>query len=182
MKLEGYHATVEHTRNILDNNNLKPKIMNYKALPGDLGTGTYFFKDNPELAKKFLEKMRPIRNIKIIKCTIEVDDNEVLDFNDLESQKFFNEFKALQLEKAKETFKRLKGKRACIDGIVMNLLVKTIKEKHGVSIKLIIKDTYTPTLDYSIEDKLLISNFPNGTELCVVDHRIVKKGEIYNGV
>lgn len=182
MKLVGYHATVELTRNILNRDKLKQKPTNFRALPGDLGSGTYFFKDDPELAKKFLEKRYPESKIKIIRCTIEVDDNEILDFNDADAQNEFNKFKTEQLETAKKTFKNIKGNRPCIDGIIINLLVKAIMKADNVPIKLIMKDTYTPTLEYALEDKMFISNFPNGTELCVIDHKIVTKGEIYSGV
>ena len=83
MKLIGYHATIQPSRTIIDDKgNLRKRKPQYGSLPGDLGSGTYFFKDNPLLAKQFLEKMYPEKPIRIIKSDIEVDDEFVLDFND----------------------------------------------------------------------------------------------------
>lgn len=183
MKLIGYHATVEHSRNILDSEgNLKLKKTNLGALPGDLGTGTYFFKDNPLLAKQFLEKMYPERPIKVIKCTIEVNDDFVLDFNDPDTFQAFLYFRHAHLEEAKKKFSKLRGKRNCIDGIIIDSMIRSILKEDNIKIQLVIKDTYTPTKEYSIDDKYLISNFFNGTELCVIDHTIATKGELYNGL
>lgn len=182
MKLVGYHATVTPLRNILNGDKLKRKQFDALALPGDLGTGTYFFKDNPELAKQFLEKMHPGEQIKVVKCTIEVDDETVLDFNEPESQVMFNDFKQLKLEQATKTFAKLKGNRYCIDGIIINLLISAIRAQDKTNIKLVIKDTFTPTKELFAKGRFLTSNFVNGTELCVIDHNIVTKGEEYNGV
>lgn len=185
MELIGYHGTAESVNRILDGNELKKKIFKYDALPGDLGTGTYFFKDDPALAAAFASKNTSFP-VSIIEGNIKVKDVEVLDLNDSESLQFFNEFKFEMLDQIKKTFGNLKGNRDCIDGIVINLMVRLAKNEGNQTVKLVIRDTYTQTKDYSYEkngwDKYFISNFPNGTELCVIDASIVQRGVSYNGI
>lgn len=133
MKLIGYHATIQPSRTIIDDKgNLRKRKPQYGSLPGDLGSGTYFFKDNPLLAKQFLEKMYPEKPIRIIKSDIEVDDEFVLDFNDPETFQNFLDFRQSMLEEAKNTFSKLRGKRNCIDGIVIDAMIKAIFQEDQV--------------------------------------------------
>lgn len=177
----GYHGTVEYVDNILDGKKLRYKKVLPRALPGDLGTGTYFFLDNPKLALDFAKKFGSSSDVNVIKCLIEVDEKEILDFNGTEELDMFLGFRERTLESVKKTFPNLKGNRDCIDGIVVNLIVRSILESDKRNIKAVIKDTYTPTIDYSyIKDKsyrrFFVSNFANGTELCLRDVNKVTEG------
>lgn len=181
MMIIGYHGTVEPVSRLLDDSGkLKAKKLHPRSLPGDLGTGTYFFKDNPLLAREFTEKINPSGTVSVIMGTIEVAKEEVLDLNDPATLSRFNEFKNSLLDQTKKTFRSLRGGRNCIDGIVINIMVRLIKETDQTNIKLVIGDTYTQTKKYSFEkngrDIYFISNFANGTELCVRDTSIVKEG------
>jgi len=185
MEFIGYHGTAESVHRLLDGDKLRRKKFQYGALPGDLGTGTYFFKDDPALAYAFASKVSS-SSISVIEGNIAVKVEEVLDLNDPESLHFFNEFKWKMLDQVKKTFGNLRGRRDCIDGIVINQMVRLAKSKDNQTLKLVIRDTYTQTEDYSYEkngrERYFISNFPNGTELCVIDESIVQRGVSYNGV
>lgn len=180
MNILGYHGTVEKPEKIIEKGKLNQKRINFQSLPGDLGTGTYFFKEDPNLARCFIEKRYDSGKVNIIMCKINVEENEILNFNNPGLLKAFNQFKEATLKNVKKTFKHLKGNRNCIDGIVINLMVQTILKREQKNIKLVIRDTYTETNEYSYEKegrkRFFISNFPNGTELCVRDHTIVEEG------
>lgn len=192
MKLEfvGYHGTRELTRNILEKGRLKVKHFNPISLPGDLGTGTYFFLNDPDLAygfaEKFSKKTRTDSGIKVIECTIEIDNDDILNLNDPEIHSSFLEFKDFYLETAKKTLSKLQGDRNCVDGIIINRFINLIKEQDKKNIKAVIKDTYTPTKGHSFHkggrDHYFVSNFFNGTEMCLRDVKLVSEGVVLDGL
>ncbi|WP_142829042.1 hypothetical protein [Planococcus soli] len=183
--ITAYHGSEEFIRNLLSGEKLKRKSFDPLALPGDLGTGTYFFIDNPMLAYDFVDKFERGRRINVIECVIEVEEDEILDFNQDEASDMFFQLREQAIEHAKKKFPNLKGNRDSIDGIIIDLLVKSILEMDKKVIKMVVKDTYTPTLNYSYmkgKRHFFGSNFANGTELCLRDVNLVKKGVHFNGI
>jgi len=188
MKITGYHGTLEDPAKIINSDGtMKRKAFNKKQIPGDLGYGTYFFKNNPNLAYDFTEKFiqKSENSINVIECHLEVNENEVIDFNDAQNLEHFIASRERLLQSVKHNFKNLQGNRNCIDGIVIEFILQYTQNKKDL-IKLVVKDTYTPTNKYSISNgsrkSFFLSNYFNGTELCVRDESIVIEGAVYNGL
>lgn len=173
-KYKGYHGTNENCVSSIKSEGFKIKSYSFtttqlEQVPGDLGAGAYFYQDSCENAFNFALKENKKESIKVIECDIEVDENKILDLNDKNNSDIFNEI--MKNDRSLSTLKRryvngIGGKgRDCLDGVIIENLI----HKSGQDVHLVIKDTYTP-----FKEKPRLSNFFNGTELCVKNKGIIK--------
>ena len=174
-KYTGYHGTNENCAAsiVVDGFKIKSYSFNKAQLeqvPGDLGAGAYFYHNSSENAFNFaLKENRKEESIRVLECEIEVDESKILDLNDPKNSNIFNQI--MKNDKALNTLKRryirgIGGKsRDCLDGVIIESLI----HKLGQNVHLVIKDTYTP-----FKEMPRLSNFFNGTELCVKNKGIIK--------
>ena len=186
VNFKGYHATERAIASKIRNEGF-----NFKKgpkFPNDLGEGVYFFvkrskADSPEEnAKNYIYTFRNFQNHKsLLVANINIDDDQLLDLDDEEIQIEFDRVRNLYLEKIKSELDKYPdtwgGKlRGNYDGIVLQILLNI----RNMNPDGILKDTYTPILDYKSSKKLgySISNFPNGRELCVRNENCICVNDI----
>lgn len=141
-----------------------------EQVPGDLGAGAYFYHESSENAFNFaLKENKKEESIRVLECEIEVEKSKILDLNDNKNSDIFNQI--MKNDKSLNALKRrylsgIGGKgRDCLDGVIIENLI----HKSGQDVHLVIKDTYTP-----FKEMPKLSNFFNGTELCVKNKGIIK--------
>ncbi|MEK4629970.1 hypothetical protein MKZ17_17310 [Solibacillus sp. FSL R7-0682] len=174
-KYKGYHGTNEKCATSIEVDGFKIKSYSFnkaqlEQVPGDLGAGAYFYHDSIDNAFNFaLKENKKAESIRVLECEIEVDESKILDLNDKKNSDVFNQI--MKNDKALNTLKRryfsgIGGKsRDCLDGVIIENLI----HKSGQDVHLVIKDTYTP-----FKEMPRLSNFFNGTELCVKNKGIIK--------
>lgn len=169
----GYHGTnkscVERIKTQGFNfNNYSFIVSRNQKIPGDLGSGAYFFENSIENAYKFALKQN-CNPLEVLECTIEVEDEFVLDMDDPENQEYFR-----IIRDDEKTMKSLSNRfvadvggkgRGNLDGLILEFLI----HNHKLKVNLIKKRTYTP-----FDGMPRTSNYPNGTELCVRNKGIIK--------
>lgn len=161
----GYHATSRQ--------NAK-KIFKYNfrfCENGWFGRGVYFYLDNIKMAEHWLEK-KGISDKQIIKATIEVESEFVLDVRDPNSKDstFFHETREYIIELIENKSLKLKTDQKNLDNTIFNIIMQ------DNDIKMIIGNSFT----YDNGRIGYFSRVPNGTELCVGDLDIIKnKEEVY---
>lgn len=142
---------------------------------GWLGTGVYFFEDDPYLAKEWAQFKFPNTQTEVIESVIEVEDNRVFDLRLRENRSDFHKARSAMKERIKKMLKEKKKKmdleKQVEDGKVFDYFCKRRE------ILLVILDTYTPNIE-DREDELRWSRVANGTELCVKNVSIIKERNI----
>lgn len=180
MKFKAYHGTTKGSSDNIINNGFKPKkfihdVNKKNDLPGDLGSGIYGFLDDPELAFAFATKFSKPADCALIELDIEFEQSELLDLDDEQNLIQFLEAKKRFLKLAQTYFKKCVGSRNCIDGIVIELLINFTR----LNAKVVKKRTYTPLpTDIISTDRgkiPLLSNFFNGTEICIRDRSTISE-------
>ncbi|KUF32851.1 hypothetical protein AK833_11925 [Lysinibacillus sp. F5] len=173
-KYKGYHGTNENCVTSIMGEGFKIKSYSFnraqlEQVPGDLGAGAYFYHESSENAFNFALKENKKESIRVLECDIEVDETKILDLNDQSNSEIFKQI--MSNDQSLNTLKRryvkgIGGKgRDCLDGVIIESLI----HKLGQDVHLVIKDTYTP-----FKEKPRLSNFFNGTELCVKNKGIIK--------
>lgn len=191
MEVIGWHGTTQKNEESIIKNgfkNLKTDFSkNEVRVPNDLGNGIYFYIDfrktsGKTLAQKYVRSYRDriAREQKcsfsVIEAEITCEDECLLDMDEFENLKMFYEFNEKHTSTRNQMITKLKSdgakKRKNYDGIMMELFIREI-HKQFKEVKVVKKDTNT-----IFESE--ISNFANGTELCVRNLECVKlrsKGE-----
>lgn len=176
----GYHCT--RSENIESIKKDGFKIDNKVEMPGDLGSGVYFFvniggfNNAKEMAIKFAKQYRSGRDHSAALSLIEVefDDSGIVDMRSISAKEKFEIIRRNNERLIKTRFDKLKKNighysgsinRGNLDGYVFELL-KDLKPE----IKGFLKDTYTP-LDISGYKR---SSFPNAVECCVYNVNLLK--------
>lgn len=181
MKLVGYHGTNKHCENKILSEGFKitkflHEVDKTQEMPGDLGNGIYAFtidefSDPLENAKDFALTYRVdnCEDLSILSLEANVEENNLLDFDDLENLKLFNNYKKKATARAEKIFQSVVNnnskKRDNRDGIYIELLIK----RYTIPCKVIKKRTYT-----SFHNEAKKSNMVNGTELCIRDKSRIK--------
>lgn len=175
----GYHCT--STKNI---NSIKEKgfEVNTKIeMPGDLGSGVYFFIDRKgynsakEMAVKFGKQYRCKRNNEALSLiTVEFDSSHIVDMTQEHNRLFFNRIRRENSDLIEDTFEKLKRdtmhysgsiNRGNLDGYTFDIIESIKPEIYGF-----LKDTYTP-VDIKGYKR---SSFPNAIECCIYKVEIIK--------
>ncbi|MFY3791390.1 hypothetical protein ACOQFO_06800 [Ureibacillus sp. MALMAid1270] len=166
----GYHGTSTTNAQRIKQTNF---VIDYTKV-GWLGTGTYLFDENQELARSWANYKYPTVSKNIVRCEIEVDKEKVFDVVDPlgEHNKFFHAIRKQLIEqqlKNRNIEVKVKNKKD-FDGKTYNFICK------AKDFKLVRAATYT----YQEYDRTLRldSRVPNGVELCVKDLRIIKNKQI----
>lgn len=177
-----FHGTTEVNSEKILQNQFKIKLYNHviapqkQNMPGDLGSGAYFYIDYEneenglENAFKFTRKFKG--NNVVIRTGIKAKEDNVLNMNDSQNIKSIQDFRNSKDFQSVETiFNYAIGskKREIFDGIIIEKII----QKLGQEIHIVIKDTFTPF--YSKNE---ISHYPNGTEICVRNKKVIKEKEI----
>lgn len=187
MKLTGYHGTSKHCeREILDKGFKITKFLHEvnkkQEMPGDLGNGIYAFindefSDPVKNASDFALTYRvtAVEELSILSLEADLEENNLLDFDDLTNLKLFNTFKNRANARAKNIFKSVNNNTAKNrdnrDGIYIELLIQS----HRIPCKAVKKRTYT-----RFHDEAKKSNMDNGTELCIRDKNKINVEKYYS--
>lgn len=168
MEFIGYHGTsTKKARAILNGDFYTPSKM------GWLGTGIYFFDDNPELASSFAKYKHGI-NISILKCKVDVEESKVIDVTDPlgRGTKEFHK----ERHDFIEAFKGSKIDIVCKNGEFDKKVFERLCVNKGY--ELVRANTYTySSMDHELR---MSSHVPNGTELCLRNKsKITEKSEIH---
>jgi len=168
IEFTAYHGTDKSQLRRLIGNRVLPKP---DCNIGDLGKGLYGFIDDRDLALAYAERMKINHQIvhpTVIEFNFKCKQEEIIDFDTPENLQQFLEAKEIFREFAKDFLLKSRSKRICIDGIIIE---RMLKHNKGKIIKAVTRSTFTPTReDYiCLNGRLvpLISNYPNGKELCV---------------
>lgn len=137
-------------------------FINTTGRVGWLGTGAYFFWDDYELAIQWAKYRYKHEANAVIKCNINVSDEQAFDLRDPKSDanKKFHAMRKEMILKAKIERLNIKANdKKDFDGKLINIICK--KDNYLI----VIAHTYT----YNEEDRELSmgSRFPNGIELCL---------------
>ncbi|HEM3702039.1 TPA: hypothetical protein U1D11_000505 [Streptococcus suis] len=151
--------------------------------PNDLGGGVYFYIDSvysrgltiaTKYAHNYRDKIAKKQrcSIEIIEVTIDVQSHLLLDLNDKKTEQMFVEFSQKHEAERNKIKGRLRNdgasRRRNYDGIMVELFVHHInKQLPDGEVQAVQKYTHT-----SFDG--VISNFPNGAELCVRDVSCIK--------
>lgn len=176
MKLIGYHGTSKQCeKEILDQGFKITKFLHEvdkkQEMPGDLGNGIYAFikdefSDPLQNAHNFAltYRVKEVGDLSILSLEVDVEENNLLDFDDLENLKSFNKFKNRTSVRAESIFKSVNNNNAKNrdnrDGIYIELFIQRFR----IPCKAVKKRTYT-----KFHDEAKKSNMDNGTELCIRD-------------
>lgn len=182
----GYHCTPTKNINSIKKNgfqiNLKPE------LPGDLGSGVYFFvnlgtyNNAKAMALKFGKQYRSGKNhnVPLSLIIVKFNDDNIIDMRDIKSKELFDENRKENISIVEEKFASLKKKirrysggikRGNLDGYIFDIMKSTRPKVSGF-----IKDTYTP-VDMKGYKR---SSFPNGIECCIYNTDIIRIVKIEN--
>lgn len=152
-------------------------------MPGDLGSGIYFFiksennlyVDPEKLAKRYYvahKRNNYGQNYVVLKCVIDIDDNTytVLDMNNLSNIKTFNDVRENESANIKRILKDNitsinAKKRMNVDGIITEMLIEKLSKK-DIEVDAVLKDSFTEIDEYR-------SKVNNGRELCIRNHDMI---------
>lgn len=192
--MEYYHGTANiNAQNIIKSQRFRSDLQIIDSIlwegnrrkikiPGSLGYGTYTFVNDPQLALMFAKKEN--KNPVVLQVFIKtVDDDNLLDLTEADSQKQFQKFAGYlrNSQKAQEIFKAFikRSKKSNVDsrnieddnsprdvyaGIMTELFIAFLKKK-GCRVKYVKKRTETllPPNGYGYQRLGL----PNGTEFTI---------------
>ncbi|EHO51668.1 hypothetical protein [Lentilactobacillus kisonensis] len=188
MKQAIYHATTASIwKKIRDNGFKIPEndwarfyVGNIKKKPGSLGYGVYGFLDDPGLATAFISKTTNLKDYAIIKMTIEVDDERVLNFVDsLDDMKLFRWFLLqTKLQRRIERFGKLyhnSFKQHSLDGALLEYFIMVLSKGGYLSEINCVRCATSTDLYKGIH--LFI---PNGIEYCIRDKDVIITYEMEN--
>lgn len=176
--IRGYHGTARANVPLITRNGFRIEKYSFltsalQKIPGDLGAGAYAYKDNPQNAEKFAEKFGD--DIAVLKLTLEVEEEYYLDMDEEDNASLvldiYNSkvFKSLK-QRYERTHKSARN-RECLDGLILEHII----HKHKIRVDLVKKNTYT-----RFKDLPPISQYHNGTELCIKSGGIIKEIEEHN--
>lgn len=175
----GYHGTNSSCVDSIINTGFDIQLYSFNVIkgqkrPGDLGSGAYFFQDSMENAYNFALKENCNPAI-VLNCTIEVDDEKVLDMDDPENLSIYQSVRNndRQLKSLERRFLGDVGKRKNLDGLIIEYIIF----KHKISVDLVRKQTYTP-----FNGLPPLSNFYNGIELCVRTNDIIVSKNVIDSI
>ncbi|HAC2411844.1 TPA_asm: hypothetical protein GJA98_14905 [Listeria monocytogenes] len=171
MEINLFHGTTKQNSDKLINSSFRRPVD-----PGDLGTGVYAFLNDKTLAFEFARRYSS--DVSILKLTLkkELTDDEVLDLDDEDNLKYFLEIREKILTVAIGRIEKSNSKRNCIDGVVVDYLLKDFPQ-----VALVKKRTYTPLLAHKINGRPLISNYYNGCEVCIRKIDLIDKELVQDG-
>lgn len=184
MELIGYHGTDQSNESKIIKNPDIPKIIiaqevmrnkKRKIKPGSLGYGFYVFEKDKELAETFAKRF--CENPKVLEVKIDLEDDKVLDFDDIDDREAFHQFRKNYMRTAKILYEKLDADRFNIkqhvfDGIVVEGLINSF-ERQGNEVNAVTLSTYTPTTNNEKMEEF--SFIPNGTEYCIKKNKIIKE-------
>lgn len=197
LELTGFHGTTQQNANQIRREGFKVSKIDWSKPdlrnPNDLGEGVYFFQDFRKengsgrkmafsYAYHYKDKVAQKQkcSIEVLEANITVSSDNFLDMDSSDNLELFYSFKDKHKHEREKIKRRLKQdgsfKRKNYDGIMMELFISKIHEQYGsqTKIKVVGKNTVTIL-------KGEISNFPNGTELCVRDTSCIKIKGVNNG-
>lgn len=187
MKLIGYHGTSKQCEEEILNQGFKitkflHEVNKKQEMPGDLGNGIYAFvnddfsdplKNASDFALTY--RVNEVGDLSILLLEADLEENSLLDFDELENLKLFNDFKNKASVRAESIFKAVNNNNAKNrdnrDGIYIELLIQRL----GTRCKAVKKRTYT-----KFHNGAKKSNMDNGTELCIRDHSKITVAKYYS--
>lgn len=169
---KGYHGTNKNAFVSISKKNFNIPTYSFlvarkQKIPGDVGAGLYAYLDSSQNAFKFSFKFHEKEEIVVLELNLGVEEKKVLDMNEHQNEKFFLEFRnSKDFQVVSNRFHKVDGgsKRDCLDGIIIERII----QKTGAQVDLVIKDTYT-----QFKGEPAISQFKNGTELCIRNKNII---------
>lgn len=170
LNFTAYHGTNEHGLRLLTRG--KYALPKTDCNTGDLGKGLYGFINNRQLALEWALKNNKVsQSSKVVELKIECDADDCLDLDDPENLRMFLQCKELfrnaVTKRLLQSIDRGETRRYCIDGFVIESMLRKTKANPSV----IVKKTFTQTSKdiFKINGRQvpLISNFANGKEMCV---------------
>ncbi|NQI71792.1 hypothetical protein HO913_01655 [Streptococcus suis] len=180
--IHAWHGTTQKNAQQIRNQGFKKTTIDFNETnlrnPNDLGEGIYCFIDSmygngKQMAARYAHSYRDSIakkqgcSIEVIEVEAAVQSSMMLDLDDADTREIFIQFSQKhEMERTKIQY-RLRNdganRRKNYDGIMVELFVRHInKQLKENAVQAVKKDTCT------IFDGI-ISNFPNGTELCIRD-------------
>jgi len=187
MQYDAWHGTTQVNAKSIRNKGFNRSEVDFNNTsirnPNDLGGGVYFFIDSRysegrKMAEKYAHKYRneiakqQRCQIEVINVSIKIEDDYLLDLDDDDTSDLFIKFQKEHERQRSRVVNNLRNdgasRRKNYDGIMVELFARHInKQLPDGSIQTVLKDTIT------IFDNI-ISNFPNGKELCVREMDCIK--------
>ncbi|MCU7668172.1 MULTISPECIES: hypothetical protein [Bacillus cereus group] len=167
MELIGYHGTSkEIAASIVESD------FNTNSKVGWLGTGTYFFEENLQMAQMWAKDKKKFDEINVLRCEINVDDDKIF-FPSIpgtpDNHKFHMYRDKLKLQLKLRGLKlKVKDKQE-FDGKTYNFICKT----EGYELV----KAFTNTYDDVDADYQIFSRVANAIELCVRSNACIRKKE-----
>lgn len=167
MELIGYHGTSkEIAANILKSD------FNSNSKVGWLGTGTYFFEEDPQMAHMWAKDKKKFASVDVLRCEINVDDDKIF-FPSIpgtpDNKKFHMYRNKLKLQLKLRGLKLKAKDKQEFDGKTYNFICKA----EGYELV----KAFTNTYDDVDADYEIFSKVANGVELCVRNTSAIEKKE-----